>query len=100
MTIHVTQAHIDNGTAKSCEFCPVAEAVREDSGVDCVVSSIGLTLFPAGGKPWVSLFLPSEAKRFIRSFDRGLPVEPFSFELDYEPEGAGGVIDNPYFGKY
>lgn len=82
MTIHVTQEHIDNGTAKSCEFCPISNAIHEATGRYVMTHAM---------RAWIACKwhdLPVSVFQFILAFDRGDRVKPFSFELDYEPEGA------------
>jgi hypothetical protein len=76
-TIEVTRECIAEGVRGSYRYCPVAVALRR-----------------AGFRnPWVyrdtmrfnrrkmTLKTPPEAVVFIREFDRGMTVEPFSFTI-------------------
>lgn len=95
MLIHVTQKHIEAGRL-SQDFplwqCPINRAIFDAIG-----------LMPSTGYGWtnipipyliedshlnttehISLRLPAEASTFIRDFDCGAPVDPFSFELHFD----------------
>lgn len=83
ITVTVTEDHIRRGVPQEPEFCPVALALE--------------TIFPASTHISVdeeavdlthedlrfqSVELPRSATRFIRAFDSGKPVEPFSFRVE------------------
>lgn len=76
--IAVTQEHIDNGKAMSCGACPIALAAKEvfvegleiAVGIDCI------------GVDTYFVDLPDVARRFVRAFDDGKFVRPFTFEID------------------
>ena len=38
------------------------------------------------GELWTSVELNNDASDFAQTYDRGLPVKPFSFEIEEEPE--------------
>jgi len=81
-TFNVTQEHIDRGVQDECDRCPVALAIAEQ------------TPFPFGFVEAYGDYImwscvidqyaraPFEVNRFITRFDDGLPVAPFSFELE------------------
>lgn len=77
MLIEVTREDIDHGLAGSCGSCPVALAIRRRFPDGWV--RVGIRCVYAGGRAY---HLPSGAIEFIERFDGGMPVEPFSFELD------------------
>lgn len=75
MKIRVMRRHIKEGIRTSRFKCPIALAFNEETGGVADVHRHTL---------WdVSDFydLPRSAQRFIRSFDQGKPVKPFSFTL-------------------
>ena len=72
-TIRVTQAHIDKGTPRSGDSCPVALAIDEATGLGIRVSG--------GLSDCLSKSGQRKVRKFTFNFDRGLPVEPFGFKL-------------------
>jgi hypothetical protein len=75
--ITVRRKHIRAGLVKSGTRCPIALACKEHSenvhvGVDCTLID--------------SYFnrLPRSAQRFIKAFDAGRPVKPFTFILQHQ----------------
>lgn len=82
--VSVTARRIAKGVPGDCGWCPVALAMAV-AFPGLTYLSVGLTdiivQFIEGGK--VSLSTPREVHEFIRAFDLGQPVEPFTFELDY-----------------
>lgn len=85
-TISVTQADIDKGCKGNTENCPVAKAVARAFPTSDWVSvgfMIGVRLTEKGRYcDWVST--PAVARRFIKLFDAGAPVEPFKFKITFE----------------
>jgi hypothetical protein len=85
MLVKVEQKHIDNGARRSCRRCPIALALREQTGTLWVVGSA----FASEGevKPaWKGVSkriktLPDAVIRFFYEFDRNRPVKPLEFEL-------------------
>ena len=76
MKISVTQEDIEQGQRENCNYCPVALAIKRvvkpwDMAVG--TSTCGINAH--------SYTLPTVAMMFIDSFDKGLPVQPFEFEL-------------------
>lgn len=76
-TIEVTQCHIDSGEPRSCQGCPVALALKSATlhgwavGVRSAMTGCHHRL------------LPHKTIEFIRAFDRGEDVKPFSFEFKW-----------------
>lgn len=85
MLHHVTQEDIDKGSALDGHSCPVYRSLRRSypnvyhvDAENVQYNCDGYTpLYDRPKKP-----LPYEAAAFINRFDQGLPVEPFSFELE------------------
>jgi hypothetical protein len=83
--ISVTAEHIAAGQRGDCAFCPVALAV---TGAFPRVAYLRVYVHEVviRGAPetvMAGVTMPLVAQRFIRDFDAGQPVEPFTFELDY-----------------
>lgn len=79
MRVRVEHWDIINGRRTAPDHCPVALAVRRQSGRSKIaVSSYSVDLLD-GMK---DAELPPEARQFVRDFDSGRPVKPFSFELE------------------
>ena len=91
MWIHVNERHIKAGMAGKCYECPIAMAVTETVGPGYGVCADAIwRQTDEGGieeRP-----MPDQAREFIRCFDRGEPVAPFSFEfplpLELWPPGS------------
>lgn len=86
MIVQVRQKHIKAGRRANCRRCPIAMAVREATGFKGVV--VGSHIYANVPKGWLWFNqLPDKYKmtqaclKFIRLFDRGQAVEPFSFRL-------------------
>ena len=80
MKIEVTQHDIDKGLNNNCFLCPIAHAVKRKMGTDSVLVycdriSVMSTVTSYNYK------LPKKARTFIKRFDDGKPVEPFTFEI-------------------
>jgi hypothetical protein len=82
MKIEVTQQDIDKGLSNNCFLCPIAHAVKRKMNTDCILVycdriSVMSTIFS-------SYFykLPKKAQTFIKQFDDGKPVKPFTFEIE------------------
>lgn len=83
MLVHVTQEDIDNATAKSCTYCPVAIAMTKilAEGLTVHVLTQGMKIWKMDDGWWRTQN-PPEVVQFIKAFDRRDPVSPFSFEVD------------------
>lgn len=77
-TIEVKAEHIAKGERMKPGCCPISLAIKDrvDLGIGVRVyldeACIGFTDFE----------LPFEARQFVRCFDIGVEVKPFSFPLD------------------
>ena len=80
ITVNVTQEDIDEGQERECESCPIALAVRR-------LLNCGVTVHEAiclfGAKHGVCA-LADEPFAFVKAFDAGLPVKPFSFIATFQ----------------
>lgn len=82
ITVEVTQADIDAGIKESCVDCPIARAISRAVRVDARVGTYWVSW--RIGNFLTELTLPVAAVGWIMAFDRGYPVEPFTFELEAE----------------
>lgn len=84
MLVDVTSADIHNGKRGEACNCPVALAIKRLAPSKTVNVGILHAFFDPElneGKE-----LPTEAKEFIKAFDAGEPVSPFTFFLDYSEQ--------------
>ena len=79
MIIKVTQEHIEKGKKNNCWRCPIALAIAEASG-GCRIAVL-FEHYVIEDEARTARTLPVEAISFIASFDAGLPVAPFEFEI-------------------
>jgi hypothetical protein len=92
-TVTVTAEHIAKGEPRSAFSCPVVFALEDAfPGTICYAGRYDLTVYSGGGFPpslrhphTMRLHVPhpDSVREFIRALDSDLPVEPFTFELDY-----------------
>ncbi|MEO8426010.1 MAG: hypothetical protein ABI651_02750 [Verrucomicrobiota bacterium] len=78
MKIRITQGDIDEGRHCCPCHCPVARAIRRDTG------SAASRLAVCGAAIWIGRLhyrTPLDAFEFIYRFDNGDEVAPFEFEL-------------------
>lgn len=78
ITIRVTQDHIDRGMEGNINLCPIAQAIRACTEYPYAWVGSIKWYTSVGGE---SMMLPRKARRFIKRFDAGKPVKPFSFKL-------------------
>lgn len=82
VTIEVTEADIQVGQRKNCFDCPIALAVRraypEITNPEFNISVGVRHGFVGNARFW----MPTEAAEFIKKFDAGETVEPFSFQVE------------------
>lgn len=81
MLIEVTAEDIRDGIRNSCRLCPVARAIQRATGLDLVWVSSSFVEFRHQDQPLKVLDLPSEAAKWIRDYDLGRGMQPFSFDL-------------------
>jgi hypothetical protein len=80
MRIEVKPDHIARGRRVEPCLCPVALAIAEATDRECSVAPRMVSLY----EPYRAYRLPEAVCGFVRMFDAGQPVEPFSFDLDIE----------------
>lgn len=78
--VKVTKDHIERGEKETDDRCPVALAISEldpNATVSVCDDDIWFGYPPEYGE----YPTPEKVRRFIKHFDAGLPVRPFTFEL-------------------
>lgn len=80
MKIKVTQEDIAKGIPEDEGSCPVALALKHAGMMDVEVSLERAEAWY--GRRLFNVELPSKARRFIKRFDAGKLVKPFSFTLN------------------
>lgn len=78
--IYISQSEIDNGKPKKPSFCPIALSANKI--LNCISVGTRFMYINTWHMNETRLLLPPEAVQFIRSFDRGLPVQPFDFVVE------------------
>ncbi len=87
LTVNVTEKEIKEGEPDNCRECAVARAVQDifpEYLVD-VDDKIRIRIDVNGRNwgVWDAIYpLPFEAEQFIRAFDRGEEVRPFTFNTE------------------
>ena len=82
MKIEVKQSHIDEGVQGSCDACPIALAICEViDPYHLAVNRSEISFSMKNNEQPKSFYFPDNVFRFVSEFDRGIFVEPFSFEL-------------------
>jgi hypothetical protein len=86
--ITVTADHIAHGRPGSGRECAIALALWEafPDAEDIGVGDFATVL--VGDEPEMATLLPEQAREFVRDFDDGQPVEPFTFDLDIPKAAA------------
>jgi hypothetical protein len=84
MKIKVTLKDIEEGYRGSCYDCPIALAFKREVKP---TSPIGLDvgaerILHREACTWNAYTLPKKAQTFIKRFDGGKPVKPFTFEIE------------------
>ena len=77
MLIKVTRKDIEGGKPDDCYSCPVARALKRHLKTNHI--EVGGCWGWAVGKSYFNL--PKTAVAFIKKFDAGMEVKPFSFNL-------------------
>lgn len=84
--VQVTDAHIKSGTRKNPEFCPIARALRNTILLGYKVRTGTLDIDRARPRNRRLIqqerTLPLKARNFIKKFDLGAKVKPFTFFLN------------------
>lgn len=85
MRIEVTQEDIDRGVRDQPCACALALATTRATGRNAAVGTTSIFFDLESG-----ISLPLLARNFVRDFDAGRSVRPFSFDLPIEPAGGEG----------
>lgn len=80
MKIEVTWDDINFGRRHSPQYCPIALAAQRASGESWIVSDSMMWIKDSAYGQ--NIYLDAGTKEFIRNFDEGEPVLPFSFEAE------------------
>ena len=84
--VSVTAEDIAQGQPQSYCRCPVALALTRAADSRWVEVIADEARFARRGRYMAeTASLPSVVQRFIDAFDRGQPVEPFEFDLEFAP---------------
>jgi hypothetical protein len=79
LTIDVTRADIEAGHPLACSACPIALAAQRAFGGRPVIVDSFLSI---RGQDRLAWGMPDAAYAFIRAFDAGREVAPFSLVLE------------------
>lgn len=85
ITIRVTQEHIDKGTPKQADDCPVFHAGIE-AGLDMEEVGFEFVWYSDGGYLKYVYDLPDDICQRIFDYDEGRGMEPFEFTFDERSE--------------
>ena len=80
LKVRVLKRNIAKGIKRDPGLCPIACRLRELGFADAAVYGDNVVLM-AGGLTQAEIPPPKIAERFIKDFDKGKPVKPFSFSL-------------------
>ena len=82
MKIEVTQHDIDCGVRGEYSLCPIARAVKRKINGEVIVFGDDISIFTTMIiiRRYSYYKLPQKAKDFIKRFDEGKKVKPFTFE--------------------
>ena len=80
MKIKVTQQDIAKGSRKKCDNCPIARAIKRETKSPVWVNSNHVDYLVKN--ELVVHLLPKKAITFIKRFDAGETVKPFTFEIE------------------
>lgn len=82
--IDVTKEDIDNGQRGQCNTCPIALAIKRATGAACFVDKFSVSIW-RDGEPCAirAVYTPLEVSTFVKSFDKGYAVRPFSFSAEF-----------------
>jgi len=83
MVVTVTKNDIKAGFLHHSFHCPIAKALKRATKRAVSIGVGYATVYRSESDRYKNTvyILPDEVVKFIRNFDRGLPVEPFTFTL-------------------
>lgn len=105
IVVEVTQEHIENGKRSDGGCCPIALAMRAaiKEYEDIRVDDDFIEFEDADGASW-KVTMPSAGKKFVKMFDDGGEVTPFTMTLSpkmrevcWDGEDAVGYEDDALF---
>ena len=79
MIVTVTAADIKHGRRKSQTSCPIALAIKKKSNVTYVKTGCSTSTVRRGWDSEVYYKYPKSVFNFVKKFDRGEKVRPFTF---------------------
>ncbi len=79
LVVEVKDTHIKEGVKCACMSCPIALAIIDATKAKAHEVFVGGSYVDLYGR---HRQLPDAARQFIADFDCGMPVIPFSFELE------------------
>ena len=82
MKVEVTEKHIRRGEPRQVRSCPVALALKEQMHKEVEAGPYDL-FYLIKRKVAGEAVTPIQASRFMRAFDRGEKVYPFTFEVSF-----------------
>jgi len=88
MLVQVTKEHLERGIRADAAECAVALACRDLGYVYVLVENYAIAVWKTLDGPRVMYRTPAEVCNCIYHYDRGEPVEPFSFILDTPLKGS------------
>ncbi len=82
LKVEVTAHDIKSGARKSCELCPIARALKRALNYK---KKVDVNNYSANIDDYKKIArLPTKASAFIRNFDNGFKVKPFSMTLEFK----------------
>lgn len=75
------------GSPSRCAIALAAERALDAVGVRRAIVLVSETDLATRSRTWIQRPLPEEARAFLRRFDAGAAVSPFTFEIDLPLEG-------------
>lgn len=78
--INVLRKHIKAGKPDRMNACPIALALRDKGFIAPKVNLLSIRCKTSKRKP-IYMSISDRMERFIRRFDEGKTVKPFSFQL-------------------
>jgi hypothetical protein len=87
ITVHVTQTHIDHGVRRDCYRCPVAQALvsttRRRGQLDWRFAVEDNRIELDNDVAWFRATITNKLRRWIKRFDEGKKVKPFTVTLHF-----------------
>lgn len=81
MKIQVTQDDIDRGTPRDNKTCALAVSIQRQTNLKYVSIAVG-SVYSGPYENRIITHLSDDVCDWYMTFDKGLPVKPFEFELE------------------